>query len=444
MKRRCLAWVVVSAVLLLIVAVGWTASATESAPVEIRFRYFAWPAHAKVAKQWVDLFNAKFMPHIKLVWDGFAGTTDDERAKYMTMLMAGASDIDIMLCDSPWVAEFAAKGWLLPLDQFMEDKEAFLAPFYEFSKSIGSHNGTQVGLPVSLDCSFLYYRTDVFNEKAVEPPATLEELVDVAQQVNNPPDLYGLLFQGAQYEGLVCFWIELLHNLGGTIFGESQSNSAGGIVGQRVCQLESEAAAKATQLLYDLIYSYHVSPPGTTTYTEAEVRKFFEAGGGAMAREWMDMIAEFNNPLYSQVAGNVGVIPLPAGPAGSHSCIGGWVFAINAFTKHPEEAWIALNFLTSIEALKVELLTAGMTPPRSDVYADSEVANHPIWGQYTDLLVQVAESGIPRPLSPLWPQQSDVIQRAIHKVFLGEMTAEEAMYWADREIQKIEDEYKGY
>lgn len=425
----------------LVVALGGVVCAQQKEPVEIRFRYYAWPAHSQTAKKYVETFNAQHMPNIKLVWDGFAGTTDDERAKHMTMLMAQSGDVDIMICDSPWITEFASKGWLLPLDQFMEDKEAFQKPFYAFSNAIGSYQGVQYGVARSVDNSFLYYRKDIFEEKGLEPPKTLDELVEVVQKVNAPPDVYGLLFQGAQYEGLICGWIELFHNYGGTIFGESRANPAGGEVGQRKSQLYSDAAVKATQFLYDLIYSYKVSPPGTVTYTEGEVRKFFEAGGAAMAREWHDMAAEFNNPEVSEVAGNVGVVQLPAGPSGSRTCLGGWVFAINKFTKHPEEAWTALKFLTSVDSLKMAFLTDGIPPGRPDVFSEPEIEAHPVWGTVAPTLIKAVDTGIPRPLSPIWPQQSDAITRAIHKVFVKEMTADEAMKWAHEEVQKIEDAY---
>ncbi len=215
------------------------------------------------------------------------------------------------------------------------------------------------------------------------------------------------------------------------------------MVGERVCQLDSEAAVQATQLIYDLIYTYKVSPMGTTTYTEGEVRKLYEVGGAVMAREWMDMATEFNNPEVSQVAGTVGTALLPAGPAGSHSCVGGWVYAINKFTEHPKEAYVALKFLTSVEVLKIGLFTDGITPPRPDVYDDPELKTNPVWAELGPLFVKAGETGIPRPVSPIWPQQSDVISRAIHKVFVGEMTAQEAMQWAAQEVQQIEDAYVG-
>ncbi len=196
-------WMIMLIGSLFLVSFGIGALAKDTGPVEIRFRYFSWPAHAESAEKWVSLFNERYMPVIKLVWDGFAG--DNERAKDITMLMAGAGDVDILLCDSPWVSEFASKGWLLPLDPFMEDKEAFLSPFYEFSKAIGNYEGVQYGIPRSLDESFLYYRKDILEEKGLSVPTTLDELVYVAQQVNSPPNLYGFLFQGAQYSTRVWY-----------------------------------------------------------------------------------------------------------------------------------------------------------------------------------------------------------------------------------------------
>lgn len=416
--------------------------AAGGAPVEVRFRYFAWPNHAKVAQKLAADFTAANAPGVKLIWDGFAGTSDDERAKYVTMLMAGASDIDILICDSPWLSEFASKGWLLPAKQMVKDVEQLRRPYFTFANAIASYNGEQYGIALSTDVSFLYYRTDLFAKAGLQVPTSLDALKTAAEKLTAPPDTYGLLFQGAQYEGVICVWIELLHNLGGSIFGESQENPTGGTVGKRACTLYGQPAIQATQMLNDLIRTYKVSPPGTVTYTEGEVRKFFEAGGAAMAREWMDMVLEFNDPNLSKAAGKVGVALLPAGPAGSHSCIGGWVFAVNKFTKHPKEAWAALEFLTSVEGLKPAMLIAGMVPSRPDVLVDADIRAHKYWGPAIPTVLQAVQTGIPRPLSPIWPQQSDKIQQAIHKVFVGEMTADAAMKWAQDEIQKIENSSK--
>ncbi len=409
-------------------------------PVEIRFRYYAWPNHAKIAKRMEESFNAK-NPGVKLIWDGFAGTSDDERAKYLTMLMAGAGDIDIMLLDSPWLTEFASKGWLVPLNQLTPDVKAVQDEFFPFANSIASYNGTQYGLGLSTDVSFLYYRKDLLSQQGLQPPATLDELAAAAQKVSSPPNHYGLLFQGAQYEGLVCTWIEILHNLGGTIFGESRENPAGGVVGQRKSQLYSPASVRATQMVHDLIFNLKVSPPGTVGYTEGEVRKLYEAGGSAMAREWMDMVLEFNDPAISRVAGQVGVAPLPAGPAGSHSCIGGWVYGVNKFTPNQKQAWSALQHLTSVESQTDAMVTAGMVASRPATLMHADIRNHPLWGPALPTVLQAVQTGIPRPLSAIWPQQSDKIQQAIHKVFVGEMTADAAMRWADGQIQAIENSY---
>jgi multiple sugar transport system substrate-binding protein len=428
-------------VLVVALLVGFGNAPVGAQPVTITFRYFSWPAYAKAAEKLVEAFNAKYMPNIKLVYGGFAGTTDEERAKMMAMFRAEGSDYDIILADSPWVSEFVAAGWLLSIDQYLDDPEEFRSHFYPFANTIASYAGKQYGITKQTDMSLLYYRTDVLSKAGLGYPKTIDQLVDVAQKVQSPPALGGFLFQGAQYEGLICAWIEFLHNYGGTVFGESREDPAGGKIGQRKCQLDSEAAIKATQLAYDLIYKYKVSPLGTTTYTETEVRKVFSSGGAAMMRERQDQGLVLEDPESSNVVGKWNAVQIPAGPAGSHTCLGGWVWAINKFTKHPKETWIALKFMTDLEQQKIILFTDGTQPTRPAVYDDPETKAHPVWGHIGPVLMQSAISGIPRPLSPIWPEQSDVITRAIHKVFTNEMTAEKAMEWANQEVQKIEDAY---
>lgn len=426
----------------LLVGFGNALFAAGTQPVKITFRYFAWPQSEKFAGKLVEAFNAKYMPKIELVFQPWAGTTDGERVKMLTILNAHGSTPDIIFADSPWTSEFAAAGWLLPIDQFLDNKEEFQQDFYPFANAVVSYQGKLYGIIKQIDMSILFYRTDILSDAGLKYPRTIDQLIDVVQKVAKPPRLWGFAFQGAQYEGLVCAWIELLHNYGGSILGESIENPAGGEVGNRTSHLESEAAIKATQLLYDLIFKYKVSPPGVTTYTEMEARKAFYTGNVAMVRDWSEHVTEADNPETSEVASKWDAASIPAGPAGSHTCIGGWVWAINKFTKHPKEAFIALKFMTNTAQQKLSLLTDGGQPSRRSVWTDPELREDSIWGHFGPLLQGVAETGVPRPLSPIWPAQSDVISRAIHKVFTNEMTAKEAMKWADQEIQKIENEYR--
>ena len=58
------------------------------------------------------------------------------------------------------------------------------------------------------------------------------------------------------------------------------------------------------------------------------------------------------------------------------------------------------------------------------------------------MFLEIAKTGIPRPLSVVWTKESDVIQRALHSVFAGEKDAETAMADAAAEIEKIEQDFK--
>ena len=68
-----------------------------------------------------------------------------------------------------WTAEFAAKGWLVPLkDKFAIDTSRLLKP----TVSAATYNGTLYAAPFASDGGMLYYRKDL----VPTPPKTLDEM----------------------------------------------------------------------------------------------------------------------------------------------------------------------------------------------------------------------------------------------------------------------------
>lgn len=69
-------------------------------------------------------------------------------------------------------------------------------------------DGRTYGIPWFTGTRALYYRTDVFTELGLEPPATLEELADTARRIRAAkPDLYGIAVGGKyQFALLPYIW----------------------------------------------------------------------------------------------------------------------------------------------------------------------------------------------------------------------------------------------
>ena len=82
----------------------------------------------------------------------------------------------------------------------------------------------------------------------------------------------------------------------------------------------------------------------------------FKAGNVVFAINWGFAFDRFKDDADSKVKGNVGVMPLPAMAGGkSATCMGGWQWAMNAFSKNKDAAGNLIKFLSSKEASAPEV-----------------------------------------------------------------------------------------
>src|SRR6059058_4905289 len=103
-------------------------------------------------------------------------TPDDATQRhqlYVQWLNARAGNPDILQLDVVWTPEFAAAGWVLPLDRFGPVKSEF------FPATIAANTWAEklYALPWFADVGLLYRRTDL----VAREPRTLEEMVGDAQ-----------------------------------------------------------------------------------------------------------------------------------------------------------------------------------------------------------------------------------------------------------------------
>ncbi|HEV2131803.1 MAG TPA: extracellular solute-binding protein, partial [Longimicrobiaceae bacterium] len=141
-------------------------------------------------------------------------TPDDasqRRQLYVQWLNARVGTPDILQLDVVWTPEFAAAGWILPLDPFDPEREDFFPATLEAN----SWQGQLFAFPWFVDVGMLYWRTDLMDAA----PASMEELVTLAQRGMSAPDApgRGVVWQGARYEGLVTVFVEYLGGFGGEI-----------------------------------------------------------------------------------------------------------------------------------------------------------------------------------------------------------------------------------
>lgn len=357
--------------------------------------------------------------------------TDLRRQNLMVALNGHDPDPDVFLMDIAWLAQFRASGWLEPLDAQAARTGFSTEPFYEnILRLADTHTGRLYALPVYIDAGLLYGRQDLLARfGSPRLPETWEELVRVSRRAREAlraerPDFYGFVWQGAQYEGLICNFLEF-----------SASNQGGLTLADGRLTVNTPANRQALEFMRSLIHDSRVSPPNTySEMKEEETRLAFQNGRALFERNWPYAWA-LHQADDSAVKGRVLIGPLPHFPGGeSRAALGGWHIGISAYSDRKAEAWTLVQYLAGFEVQKQMALRLGWDPGRRDVYADPEVLKRL---PHFAALREVFSRAVPRPMVPYYAQLSTALQRQLHKCISGEIPAAEALAAAEDECRKI-------
>jgi len=357
--------------------------------------------------------------------------TDQRRQSLIIPLKAGEGDPDVFLMDIVWIGQFAASGWLEPLDAYIEGGAFDLSPFFptmiEFADR---YRGDLVALPVYVDAGLLYYRTDLVEKYGYGgPPETWTELVDVAAKVQAGerranPDFWGFVWQGAQYEGLVCNFLEHALSNGGEIVDESGALT-----------LDAPENIRALEFMRDLVATHKVSPPNTyTEMKEEEVRSLFQAGNALFERNW-PYAWGLHQSTQSPVRDRVGIALLPRAEGGRHvAALGGWHVGISKSSDSKQASWKLAQFIVSREVQLGFALNLGWNPARQDLYDAPELLER---APHLVTLKQVFATASPRPNLPYYSLLSRVLQTKVNAALSGTIAPEAALRDSQKEALNI-------
>jgi len=344
-------------------------------------------------------------------------SADQRHQLYVQWLNARAPQPDVLQLDIVWTPEFAAAGWLLPLERFAPDTTGFFPAAIEANR----WNGSLFGFPWFMDVGMLYWRTDLL-ERA---PVTFAELDEAAGRViAGGAARHGLVLQAARYEGLVTVFVEVLGGFGGRIMDQ------GGAIA-----IDSDEAIAALTWLRDAIHSRDTVPRAALAWQEEESRFAFQNGTAVMMRNWpyaYGLLQAADSP----VAGKVAVAPMPATHAGeATAALGGSQLAINARTTRADDAWALVEYLTAPTQMRERARVVGQFPSRAALYADGGLEG--TLGIAPASALRVVSAAKPRPVTPVYTQLSELLQVRLHRALTRQQEPRAALEDAAREMRAL-------
>lgn len=340
---------------------------------------------------------------------------------------------DLYYIDQSWAASFnqdvfdpreQLKNKDLAMPNYNIDD--FLQPLVD---GIARYKDTLVGVPYDIPIFIMQYRKDIWDDMKLPKPDTLDNLLQAAAAITDKmgPKTYGTSGQmKSGHYSLECDWTAWLWAHGGSIFGAD-----GKFTG-------NDDAGLAAMEYWDKLKK--TMPPGVDGWTWDGEGQSVAQGVAASMLSWGEFFPFFDDPKASKVSGLMEAIvpPKPASklrtvketgygeiPGVGHQ--GGSSLAVSKNSKHPDAAWVFMQWATCADTQAlITVLGGGTGPTRNSVYDDPRVKANARVGAGTTRHLPVVRDTIANymgsePDLPQWAQiSSDTIPVALGKYFAGQ------------------------
>jgi multiple sugar transport system substrate-binding protein len=355
----------------------------------------------------------KANPNIKIK---YVDIPYDALLQKLTTSAAGGELPDLVRSDIGWVPKFAALKVFAQLDGKLANFDKLAADTYPGSLATNKWDGHYYGLPLDTNT-----RVQISNPAALKdagitsPPATFDDLKADAPKLaaKKIP-----VFADSGLQGWNVYpWI---WSAGGQVTSPDLSKATG--------YLNSAQSVAGVQMLVDL-YKEHAVPnliignkgavPTSDGLPKGKYATILD--GPWMSGIWQGQYPKFA-PTYS---------PVPAGPGGSISVVGGEDINVTSASKHQDAAMKFVAFTQTADYQLAMAKTGQMSVVKS--LDSQEASTVPAFAPF----IKQLQTARPRPSVPEAPAIDTALQDALVKAFQGNESVQQALDAAAKAIDPL-------
>jgi multiple sugar transport system substrate-binding protein len=290
-----------------------------------------------IVKKLVGQFNQKY-PNIKVQIETL--TFDQMRDRLVSSFQASQPAYDLIVVDNPWMDDFAAAGFLEPLNDRIASTTGYEPDdFFPSLTAITNVEGTTYGVPFYNYALGYIYNTEDLKSSGLTVPNDLDALVSTSQKLKTA-DRAGIAMQPQRGYKIFEEWANWLFAAGGSIYGEDGKPT-----------LNTEQAARALNAYIDTYRT--AAPANSLAWGFDEAFRSVSSGKSASMIGYNWNLPALNEPAgaSAQRAGQFALAPIPGGK----SALGLWRWAIPANSSASDAAWAFASWVTSptIDAQRV-------------------------------------------------------------------------------------------
>jgi multiple sugar transport system substrate-binding protein/sorbitol/mannitol transport system substrate-binding protein len=334
--------------------------------------------------------------------------------KLRTTIVGGGSDWDVVYASADWLPSFIAADGLAPLDEYIASMPADFLVLDDLQPGLGNltFDGQVYGFPSEGDTAWLFYRKDLLEAAGLGPPQTMDEMLQVALALNDPPTRHGMVIGSLTDEA----WWDFMHYFwafGGQLYDPETYEVT----------VNDEKGVAALTFYSDLLRKHGVVSPDVTTYGYNGILTALQEDKAAMGVEWMAATKDLTTcgtPVCDNLAYQF-VPPAVAGEYGFGGSSWGWIIPSGA--THKEAGYTFIEWLVGGPGAKMWALNGGIPSNRAALSDPEVVAQIPQF----ELLAQAMPY---RHITPLLTTSDQIVkgmQEAAAAAVAGARTPQEAM-----------------
>ena len=358
--------------------------------------------------------------NLKVTQTGMPGGWSGYADQIITQI-AGGVQLDVIIIAVEGIPQLGTNNILMPHEAFIgPDPEAqeIIEDTHELLLSMLSWEGKQLELPFSWNIMVMYFHTQIFEEKGVDPPAKdwtwddfLATCLAIADVKGTEDDLYAYSFWGAGMFGM-CAWYFVNDT---SPLTDDWKNS----------NMLDPKVAETLQFLADLILEHKVTP-NPTGWDE-----WGQFHGGHLAMRTCGRWCISGSLGEGFETYDLQYQPYNSGSFRTVAGTDGW--GIATMSDYPDEAWQIVKLLSGKEA-SIDMVQLGGNIPtlrsvaEMDVFKEYGPPNTALFYESLDYAKTVVSP-------PNFNIIEPILDRNYATIWSGEKTVEEVVQIAHEELQ---------
>lgn len=250
-------------------------------------------------EEWIATEDPPIEVKVEMTDAGFG-----EFDTHVTTRYAGGASFDVLYSSDHWLSKWAEAGWVVPLEDYYPEVRNYIPDIASYSVEAMTYKGKLYGLPYYTDVMYFMYNTKMLEDAGIaSPPTTWDEVTEQAlilkeKGITSDPVIIGLQatswFEEAFYS--------LVYSEGGALFDENL---------EAVFETSSGPVYDMIEWVAAAINDYGIMPQKVIDMTAVDVQQAFKEGDTCFVIVPGYMIAEFNTPGISKVAGQAAISMMP-------------------------------------------------------------------------------------------------------------------------------------